>query len=89
MESEDKPYVIISQQEGNTRLDVGTDLNSYESDLGACRSGSGSVIFCRYGITQEKYDLALEARDGIHEKPYVEVKQKVKGLVGKLTGETQ
>ena len=91
MESESKPYVIISQQDGNVRLDVGTDHNSFEFALGVYM-GSGddsNLILCHYDIIQKRYDLACEARDEIHDKPLSEVSSKVKDLVRKLTGETQ
>ena len=90
MESESKPYVIISRNRGLVIMSTG-DLNfrSYRRHLEISKGQSDEVIFSRYGINERDFELAVEAIDEIHEKPLSEVSGEVRGLIKKLKGETQ
>ena len=89
MESKDQPYVIISRDKRLVLLSTGVlTRESYDHTLRISRN-EGSVIYSRYGISEEDLHLTVEALGEIHGRLLSEVSGEVGGLVKKLKGETQ
>ena len=47
------------------------------------------IIFSKYGLRENGYACVIDVFDTIHEMPYSEVREKVDGLIRKLTGREQ
>ena len=88
METND--YVIISKDGELVRLSTGmSNRGAYENLLRISREESSLIIFSKYGLRENGYACVIDVFDTIHEMPYSEVREKVDGLIRKLTGREQ